>query len=41
MKIQEFDIEKGLYKFELDEMKAEMHAHPVFEIMFSKNEPNH
>lgn len=37
MKIYEFDTEKGIYKFELDQMKTEIHSHPVFEFMFSKN----
>lgn len=37
MKIHEFNIEKGIYKFELGEMKTEIHSHPAFEIMFSKN----
>ena len=35
MKIHEFNIEKGVYKFELDEMKTEIHSHPTFEIIFS------
>jgi AraC-like DNA-binding protein len=37
MKIHEFDIEKGIYKFELDEMKTEIHSHPTFEIIFSNS----
>lgn len=37
MKIHEFNIEKGVYKFELDEIKTEIHSHPTFEIIFSKN----
>lgn len=37
MKIHEFNIEKGIYKFELDEIKTEFHAHPTFEIVFSKD----
>ncbi|MEO1262852.1 MAG: helix-turn-helix transcriptional regulator [Bacteroidota bacterium] len=37
MKIHEFDTGKGIYRFELNEMKTDFHAHPVFEIMLSKN----
>lgn len=35
MKIIEFDIEKGFYHFELDELKTKLHAHPVLEIVFT------
>lgn len=37
MKIHEFDIEKGIYKFELDEVKTKIHSHPASEIIFSIN----
>jgi len=37
MKIHEFNIEKGIYKFELDEMSTHRHAHPAFELIFSKS----
>ena len=33
MKIQEFDIKKGIYSFEFDEMNTEKHSHPVVEII--------
>ena len=37
MKVHEFDINKGIYKFELDEIQTEIHSHPAFEIMFSRS----
>ena len=37
MKIQKFDIQKGIYEFKLDEMKTEFHSHPAYEIVFSKS----
>lgn len=37
MKIHEFDIKKGIYKFELNDIETEFHSHPTFEILFSKD----
>ena len=37
MKIHEFNIKKGIYKFELDEIETDFHAHPTFEMVYSKN----
>lgn len=37
MKIHEFDIRKGIYKFELEEIKTEFHAHPAIEILYSES----
>lgn len=37
MKIHEFNNEKGVYKFELNEIETEFHAHPAVEIIFSEN----
>lgn len=36
MKIFEFDREKGIYKFELTEIRTDFHAHPAVEIVFSE-----
>jgi AraC-like DNA-binding protein len=33
MKIKEFDIQKGIYNFELNVLSATQHAHPVVEII--------
>ena len=33
MKVHEFDIKKGVYHFELHGLTAEIHAHPVLEII--------
>ena len=33
MKVELFDIEKGLYAFEINEIDSEFHAHPAFEII--------
>jgi AraC-like DNA-binding protein len=37
MKIHEFDIRKGIYKFEIDEIETEFHAHPAAEILYSQS----
>lgn len=37
MKINEFNPGKGIYHFELEEIKTEFHAHPAIEIIYSKN----
>ncbi len=37
MKIHKFDINKGIYQFELNELETTVHSHPAFEIIFSKN----
>lgn len=33
MKINDFDIKKGIYSFEFDELNTESHSHPVVEII--------
>ncbi|WP_299534618.1 AraC family transcriptional regulator [Ulvibacterium sp.] len=33
MKIHDFDIKKGIYSFEFNELNAESHSHPVVEII--------
>lgn len=35
MKINEFNIKKGIYDFELDEVNTQFHAHPAVEILLS------
>ncbi len=37
MKIHDFDITKGIYSFELNELNTESHSHPVVEIISATN----
>lgn len=37
MKVHQFDIESGIYHFELQELETGFHAHPAVEIIFSDN----
>ncbi|CAL2103806.1 AraC family transcriptional regulator [Tenacibaculum sp. 190130A14a] len=37
MKIHDFDIKKGIYSFEFDELNTELHSHPVVEIISATN----
>lgn len=36
MKVCEFDIIKGFYKFEMEQIETECHTHPVFEILLAQ-----
>lgn len=33
MKVFDFDIKKGIYSFEFDELNTESHSHPVVEFI--------
>lgn len=37
MKILEFNIDKGIYHFEVDSLNTAFHSHPVVEIIYSSN----
>lgn len=37
MKVFDFDIEKGIYSFEINDLKTEEHSHPVCEIIQATN----
>ena len=34
MKIHAFDLQKGFYKFEVDEIETQFHEHPTAEFIF-------
>ena len=38
MTVTEFDIVKGVYTFQLQELETEFHAHPAIEIVFADDE---
>ncbi len=37
MNVLDFDIKKGIYKFEIDDLNSDNHSHPVVEIIMASN----
>ncbi|MEW7292707.1 helix-turn-helix domain-containing protein [Aquimarina sp. 2304DJ70-9] len=37
MNVLDFDIKKGIYKFEIDDLNSDHHSHPVVEIIMASN----